>query len=186
MAEDSRPLSRRARFEVLRRDGFTCRYCGGKAPDVELTVDHVIPQALGGSNDPSNLVAACSKCNGGKGSTSPDEITVQQVDEMAERYSAAMQRAIEIERLQREPERTEEINAAVEWWAIKCGHYTYTPSDIRGSMSSFLDAGLTLDDITYALNQTRDRRKPFPYFAGICWTIVRRRNDIAVEILRQS
>lgn len=36
-------VSKRTRFEVLRRDDHTCRYCGQSAPDVKLTVDHVLP-----------------------------------------------------------------------------------------------------------------------------------------------
>lgn len=56
-------VSKRIRFEVLRRDNYTCRYCGGSAPDVKLTVDHVMPVALG---DPTNLVTACKDCNAGK------------------------------------------------------------------------------------------------------------------------
>lgn len=62
-----RPLRPSDRFEVLKRDGFACRYCGRKAPEVTLHVDHVVPRAKGGSDDPSNLVAACSACNQGKG-----------------------------------------------------------------------------------------------------------------------
>lgn len=60
----------RIRFEVLRRDGFRCTYCGRSAREgVVLHVDHVIPVAGGGSNDIENLVAACSGCNQGKGSS---------------------------------------------------------------------------------------------------------------------
>lgn len=55
------------RFEILMRDGFTCRYCGRKPPAVELEVDHVVPRARGGGNGPSNLVTACTECNLGKG-----------------------------------------------------------------------------------------------------------------------
>lgn len=59
------------RFEILRRDGFRCRYCARGRNDlpvgVTLQVDHVVPQAKGGTNDPENLVAACSECNVGKG-----------------------------------------------------------------------------------------------------------------------
>jgi 5-methylcytosine-specific restriction endonuclease McrA len=36
-------VSKRTRYEVLRRDNHACRYCGGIAPDVILTVDHVTP-----------------------------------------------------------------------------------------------------------------------------------------------
>lgn len=55
-------VSKRTRFEVLRRDNHTCRYCGQAAPDVKLTVDHVTPVALGGTDDPANLVTACAEC----------------------------------------------------------------------------------------------------------------------------
>jgi hypothetical protein len=58
--------SARLRFAVLQRDGFACHYCGRKAPEVELHVDHVIPVAEGGSSDDDNLVAACTDCNHGK------------------------------------------------------------------------------------------------------------------------
>lgn len=60
-------ISKRLRFEILRRDGFKCRYC--HAVEVLLTVDHVTPISLGGTDHPSNLVACCDDCNTGKAST---------------------------------------------------------------------------------------------------------------------
>lgn len=60
-------LSKKLRFEVLKRDKFTCQYCGAKAPDVLLNVDHVKPVCDGGGNDILNLIAACENCNNGKG-----------------------------------------------------------------------------------------------------------------------
>ena len=57
-------------------DNHSCRYCGQCAPDVRLTVDHVVPKALGGTDAPSNLVAACIDCNVGKASSSPDAALV--------------------------------------------------------------------------------------------------------------
>ena len=60
-------LSQKLRFEVLQRDGFTCQACGAKAVDgAILEVDHILPRARGGSNDPLNLQTLCSHCNGGK------------------------------------------------------------------------------------------------------------------------
>lgn len=47
---------------VMRRDNRTCRYCGGRATEV----DHVIPHSRGGPDDPENLVAACKPCNSSK------------------------------------------------------------------------------------------------------------------------
>ncbi len=55
------PLSTRA---VLSRDGYRCRYCGGKA----TTVDHVVPRSRpGGDHVWENVVAACVSCNQRKG-----------------------------------------------------------------------------------------------------------------------
>lgn len=59
-------ISKRLRFEILNRDAFTCRYCGRKAPDVVLEVDHVHPRSLGGKDIRENLVTACYGCNRGK------------------------------------------------------------------------------------------------------------------------
>lgn len=83
-------ISKRTRFEVLRRDSYTCRYCGASAPDVKLHVDHVIPVALGGSDKPGNLAAACADCNAGKSSTSPDDETVADVSHDALTWAQAM------------------------------------------------------------------------------------------------
>lgn len=46
-------LTKRLRFEILRRDQFRCRYCGTTAAEAELRVDHVIPEVLGGKTEPS-------------------------------------------------------------------------------------------------------------------------------------
>lgn len=59
-------LSKKIRFEVFKRDKFTCQYCGRKAPDVILEVDHIKPISKGGTNDLMNLVTACKDCNRGK------------------------------------------------------------------------------------------------------------------------
>lgn len=60
-------LSKRLRFEIFKRDGFKCRYCGS-APTAggPLHVDHVVAVANGGTDDPENLVTACQQCNLGK------------------------------------------------------------------------------------------------------------------------
>ena len=60
-------IGKKLRFEVFKRDGFRCQYCGATAPDVLLVVDHVNPVAEGGGNDILNLITACQPCNSGKG-----------------------------------------------------------------------------------------------------------------------
>ena len=57
--------------EILRRDDYTCQYCGRKMRT--LTLDHVVPRRYGGPHTWTNLVAACSPCNRRKGGKLPYE-----------------------------------------------------------------------------------------------------------------
>lgn len=67
------PVSKKTRFEVFKRDKFTCQYCGAKAPEVVLHADHINPVANGGDSGIMNLVTACADCNGGKGARKLDD-----------------------------------------------------------------------------------------------------------------
>jgi len=69
-------LSQKTRFEVFKRDHFTCQYCGRKAPDVVLQVDHIVPVANDGKNDILNLVTSCVDCNSGKSDRKLDDASV--------------------------------------------------------------------------------------------------------------
>ena len=58
------------RFEILKRDSFTCQYCGKKAPETHLHIDHIeprkgIPNNLA-DNSFENLITSCVECNLGK------------------------------------------------------------------------------------------------------------------------
>ena len=66
---DRKALPKKIRFEVFKRDRFTCQYCGRMAPDVILEVDHIQPVAEGGKNTMLNLITSCRDCNRGKGKT---------------------------------------------------------------------------------------------------------------------
>lgn len=59
-------ISKRTRFEVFKRDSFSCQYCGQSAPEVLLVIDHIIPVSKGGKSDILNLITACQDCNNGK------------------------------------------------------------------------------------------------------------------------
>lgn len=77
-------LTKKLRFEVFKRDGFRCQYCGGAAPEVLLVVDHVHPVAEGGKNDILNLITACQPCNAGKGkrTLSDQSVLEKQLDQL--------------------------------------------------------------------------------------------------------
>lgn len=61
------PLPPALRYKILKRDMFTCKSCGARAPEVELEVDHKIPVSKGGTDEESNLITRCMDCNRGKG-----------------------------------------------------------------------------------------------------------------------
>lgn len=77
------------RFEVLKRDGFRCVYCGATPEQRPLQVDHRVPIAAGGTDDPSNLVAACDRCNGGKSDVALDGTIVAAIARHQRRHGAA-------------------------------------------------------------------------------------------------
>lgn len=92
-------VSKRLRYEVLRRDNHACRYCGASAPDVKLNVDHVIPTSLGGPDKPTNLVTACADCNAGKTSSMPNAMPVADVEQETFRQAADVRQEADRRRL---------------------------------------------------------------------------------------
>lgn len=59
-------IGQKLRFEVFKRDSFTCQYCGSSAPSVILHIDHIHPVSKGGKNTLMNLITSCQGCNSGK------------------------------------------------------------------------------------------------------------------------
>lgn len=65
--KSTRQIESRVSWNVYRRDGYKCRYCGNdKTP---LTVDHLILWEKGGPSTEDNLVACCKRCNKTRGNT---------------------------------------------------------------------------------------------------------------------
>lgn len=59
------------KHNILKRDNFTCQYCGKKGPS--MTTDHIIPKKANGGDSWENLVCACTECNNNKGNKTPEE-----------------------------------------------------------------------------------------------------------------
>jgi len=56
------------RLALYLRDGLACCYCGSGIEDgAKLTLDHLTPHSLGGSNAPENLITCCHRCNSSRG-----------------------------------------------------------------------------------------------------------------------
>lgn len=61
------------RANIYARDGYTCQYCGEAFADRDLTFDHVVPAAQGGTRGWENIVTSCQACNRRKGPRTPQE-----------------------------------------------------------------------------------------------------------------
>lgn len=183
-------VSKRLRFEILRRDNHACRYCGASAPEAALTVDHVVAVALGGSDEPSNLVTACEPCNSGKSATTADAAIIDDVAVDALRWAAAMRTAAEITR---ETGSEREVFAAdfkAEWddWTWDFGKQTFPlPADWKESVLRFRDAGFGPEEFERAMEIAMHRRvdpgKKFRYMCGVLWRMLEERQKIAMEIV---
>ncbi len=67
-------VSLKLRFEVFKKNDFTCQYCGRKTPEVILELEHIIPISKGGTDELDNLTTSCFECNRGKGASLLDTI----------------------------------------------------------------------------------------------------------------
>lgn len=183
-------VSKRTRFEVLRRDDHTCRYCGQCAPDVRLTVDHVVPVALGGTDLPDNLVTACADCNSGKASTSPSEHIVAEVSNDAVRWAAAMKQATE----RAAAERSDRQSLLKHFKEHVWNEWQYGPEkknfplplDWEEGILRNLDNGLTMADLEHAVDVTMKKTwvsDEFRYFMGVCRTMLQQCMDEARKII---
>jgi len=88
MVKRPRLAVRLTKREILRRDDYTCQYCGQKMS--YLTIDHVIPRSLGGVHSWQNLVAACPSCNHRKGGRTLDQVQMRLLQDPKEPPSSAL------------------------------------------------------------------------------------------------
>lgn len=172
-----KPISKRLRFEIFKRDGFKCKYCGATNDASQLHVDHVIPVSRGGSNDPLNLVTACILCNSGKSdvplSSLPESIEIRhKAEKKAKKSLEAMARTA--------IEKTELIDNC-QWAVADIFMEAFNEDGIRkdwlASIRMFVSR-MDLHDVIEAmtistLKMPHNKRKCFLYFCGICWRIIK-------------
>lgn len=190
MVATRKNITKRLRFEILRRDNNACRYCGATAPDVELVVDHVLPVALGGQTVAENLAAACKDCNSGKTSTSPDEHTVAQVNDNAIQWSQAIAQAA-AQREARDTAAETFLEYIADEWAFRSPWHYPMPDDWRSSLLSYRNRGLPLTDFDRAIDIALTRRDiaksaRWRYFCGVLNNFTEELEVAAREIVKSS
>lgn len=188
MAKTRKNIGSRVRFEVFKRDSFTCQYCGKSAPQVVLNCDHIVAVANGGDESITNLVTSCVTCNSGKSSVPlSDESAVakqkRQLDELSERrFQLDMMMQWKMEMLDM---KSTEANHAIAYFekrfnvkitdhgkpkiekAIKTFGITEVLEAIDKSFGSYSDANKALDKIGGICNVTRQSRSD-PEYETIC------------------
>lgn len=171
-------VSKRTRFEVLRRDNYTCRYC--RSADNPLTVDHVTPRALGGGDGPDNLVAACKDCNAGKTSTSPDEHLVADVAAEELAWAANLRAALDQYDNDLQVKLADRADFLAAWnrWTYPDGDTPPLPDDWECSVDQWSGLGVTVDTMAHAVRIAMNHPgvkggDEFRYAAGVVWSIVR-------------
>lgn len=184
-------ISKRLRYEILRRDNHACRYCGATSPGTNLTIDHVLPIALGGTDDPSNLVTACADCNAGKSASSPDAPLVADISADAIRWGQAMKEAAEF-LLTEFRERHDLHDRFAAWWNAWGYGPSHQPIPLPGgwqqSVDSILAAGLPLELLSECIDRAMKAKhvtadNTFRYMCGIAWRKVTELQEIAGALL---
>lgn len=169
-------VSRALRFQVLRRDGYRCHYCGATAAEAKLTVDHVTAVALGGADTADNLVTACEPCNGGKSATPADAALVAQVQQRDDQFRTAVAVVTEDDRKAR-------------WFAeafLDAWDLGELPPGWRKTIDAYRQQGLASDAWDEIVGIARNKANlddPFRYCCGIARNQVKKIQEQAAQHL---
>jgi len=171
-------ISKKIRFEVFKRDGFQCAYCGKTPPQVTLEVDHVDPKSKGGKDDINNLVTARFDCNRGKRNIPLTKIApklsdnLEVLQEQEDQLKAYRQFVARIEkRVKKDIKDIDSIyQAAYPGWQ-------FSDRFKNTSLKLFLKQ-LPKDQIVWSLEAAiskfpTNKDRVINYFCGICWHKIR-------------
>jgi hypothetical protein len=169
-------ISKKVRFEIFKRDGFICQYCGAHPPSVILNVDHIHPVALGGDNSDDNLVTSCQSCNLGKGAA---ELT-NAPQSLQDKAAMILEREAQINGYQRvmNDKKQRLLEESVEVCDVyELFHEGYTLNDKSLiSVRKFIEE-LGVHEVLSAMETACSNQKikggKFPYFCGICWNKIK-------------
>ena len=167
-------VSKKKRFEIFKRDGFRCCYCGNIPPKIVLEVDHINPVSDGGTNDPNNLLTSCFDCNRGKSNIKLSRITPK-LEENLEILKEKEQQLKEFNRF------IAKINIRIskDIEEIDClynGQYQdwiFSDNFKKITLRRFLDLmpkHEILSSLRIAISRfPSDKDRVIRYFCGICW-----------------
>lgn len=164
------------RFDVFKRDAFTCQYCGSVPPSVVLEIDHIKPVCDGGSDDKENLITACFDCNRGKGADGL-HVAPETIERRAEILAEKHEQLKAYERLIKSRRKLENksIDEVEEAFRIHFDGYSFSPK-FRESVRVFLKSlpsDVVVASMHMACNRIPRRDDSIKYFCGICWKSIK-------------
>jgi hypothetical protein len=77
------------RSAIKQKWNWCCAYCGENKQG--MTIDHIIPQALGGTDELTNVLCCCEECNKSKSHNSWEDWYIKQYFFNQNRYDAIME-----------------------------------------------------------------------------------------------
>jgi hypothetical protein len=172
-------ISKKIRFNVFKRDLFTCQYCGDKPPKVILELDHITPVCEGGDNDQDNLITACFDCNRGK---SGELLTVipEAINDKAKKVAEKELQLKEFGKLKASIKRRKitQANKVASVFTAYFPEWELSKSSIV-SIKLFLDSlhASDLCDYMELACERKDSGSAFRYFCGICWNKIKRGDE---------
>ncbi len=174
-------LTKKIRFEVFKRDGFSCAYCGKCPPEAVLEVDHIEPKSKGGGDNIENLITACFDCNRGKRDIPLDKIPSQLSETLSilkEKESQLLEYRKFVKKInvrkKRDAKSIEKIFQEV------YPDRVFTKKSNR-SVIRFLDRlkkESVEESMDIALSRTDDYDRCFKYFCGVCWNKINNREQV--------
>lgn len=174
MAKKRKAVGKTTRFEVFKRDGFVCQYCGAHPPAVVLEVDHIEAVSSGGGNDIDNLVTACFDCNRGKAARPLSDVPKSLRDRAAEVTEAEAQIKGYQSAMEAKAKRIrKEVRAVCALYTELVPGYQLTKQS-EASVRRFIDA-IGVHAVKEAMEKacTNGSANEFRYFCGICWRIIK-------------
>ncbi len=170
-------LSKKLRFEVFKRDSFSCQYCGKMPPDITLEIDHVTPVSRGGENDINNLITACFDCNRGKSNIKLDTLpnTIQENHNILKEKELQF---YEYEKLLRKIKRKSilDANKINDIYSSYFTEYCLTEAFKNSTIKMFLKKlpySKVEEAMEVACSRISDSDKAIKYFCGICWNMIK-------------
>lgn len=169
---------KKLRFEIFKRDSFTCQYCGSRPPAVVLELDHIDPKSNGGGDQEENLITSCFDCNRGKGAREL-KCLIPSSSEKLERIKEAELQLHEYRKVlaKREKRVQADLSAVNGAFCELFPGEELTKNFLETSVRRFLE-GLPTDKVVWAMRKGGERfpyssTRAIKYFCGICWRILK-------------